>query len=594
MRVQVLAIKTGLLLSTALLLPVCMCSAAFAAEVKAVSKIDAVTVFPQGAEVTRTAKVRLEAGEHVIVLPDLIGQAIETSIRVEGKATGKLEIGSVDTRRTPVLSGDPAIIGSARKKLEDDIQKQQDTRAGLDDIIKVAEAQKAYLDNLAKLPTLPVPVAANTVAPREDWGALFTTIATRMAETAKTMTDSRIKQREIDKTIVDLQKELATVGRVGGNRLEVRINAAAAAPLDATLTVRYQVGGANWTPLYDARLSTGDKATAPKLSIARRAQITQQTGEDWDDVTLALSTTRPGRATAAPDLNMLSVDFLPDQLERGRLESNAPAAPVPMAKQSAGRGVASGGMDAARDKLAEADRKDEDVSDRRAQATIGAFQAVFDIPGRASIKTTGEAKRVEIAKDELEPGLIIRTVPRLDQTAYLYAKLVLAKTASPLLPGQVALFRDGVFVGQGRMPQLAPGEDHELGFSADDRVKVKRVVLEDKKGDTGIFTTSRVEERNYAITIKNLHARAIQIQVIDRIPVPMHQDIKVDVAFKDLQPTKKDVNDKRGTVMWDLKAEPDEEKSLAFGYRITAPANKKIQYRELTQEQIQMNQIMRF
>ena len=55
-------------------------------------------------------------------------------------------------------------------------------------------------------------------------------------------------------------------------------------------------------PFYDARLATGTKAQAPKLQLVRRASIQQRSGESWDEVALALSTTRPGAGTAAPEL----------------------------------------------------------------------------------------------------------------------------------------------------------------------------------------------------------------------------------------------------------------------------------------------------
>ena len=70
-----------------------------AAEIPAVSRVDAVTVFPQGAEVSRVAKVQLEKGPHTVILNDLPADAVPNSIRVEGLASGKLEIGSVDSRR---------------------------------------------------------------------------------------------------------------------------------------------------------------------------------------------------------------------------------------------------------------------------------------------------------------------------------------------------------------------------------------------------------------------------------------------------------------------------------------------------------------
>lgn len=55
-------------------------SSVLAADVAAPSKIDAVTVFPAGAEVTRVAQVKLVAGEHAIILDDLPATAIPSSI----------------------------------------------------------------------------------------------------------------------------------------------------------------------------------------------------------------------------------------------------------------------------------------------------------------------------------------------------------------------------------------------------------------------------------------------------------------------------------------------------------------------------------
>jgi len=72
----------------------------------------------------------------------------------------------------------------------------------------------------------------------------------------------------------------------------------------------------------------------------------------------------------------------------------------------------------------------------------------------------------------------------------------------------------------------------------------------------------------------------------------MHEDIKAEFTMtKGPQPARRDVNGRRGTMLWQMKAAPDEEILLAFGYRLTAPAAKPLQYRELTDEDIQSNQL---
>ena len=122
---------------------------------------------------------------------------------------------------------------------------------------------------------------------------------------------------------------------------------------------------------------------------------------------------------------------------------------------------------------------------------------------------------------------------------------------TPILPGQVSLFRDGTFVGNGRLPQLAPGEEHELGFGIDDSVRVRHTIAEEKRAETGIITSSKTDTRNYRITVKNLHARAIPVTVIDQIPVSQNADIKIELLGK-TAPTKRDLDDKRGVLAWEM------------------------------------------
>jgi uncharacterized protein (TIGR02231 family) len=168
-------------------------------------------------------------------------------------------------------------------------------------------------------------------------------------------------------------------------------------------------------------------------------------------------------------------------------------------------------------------------------------------------------------------------VPKREQKAYLYAKITVPR-GTPMLPGQVSLFRDSTFVGNGRLPLLAPGETHELGFGVDDALRVRHAIVEEKRSEGGIITTSKTDVRNYRVTLKNLHERAMQVTVLDQIPVSQNADIKVEPMGK-TAPTRRDVEDKRGVLAWEMKLEPDEERALEFGYRVSWPGAKNITYR---------------
>ncbi len=539
-----------------------------AADIQAASAIDGVIVFPQGAEVRRVTKVKIPAGSHTLIVPDLPAQAQAASIRVEGKATGRLEIGSVDSRSLSVPRGDPEAAASARRRIEAEIEKLRDERAGIVAEQQAGEAQRTFLTNLLQLPNRPAPAAGAAVA--EDWGKVLDLVARQLAPVNKSILEAGVRIREVDRRIRDAEGRLRAEAPAAENRVEVKVDVAAAQPVEAEITIRYQVSGASWQPVYDARLATGSKAAAPRIAITRRAIVQQRTGEAWTNVAMALSTTRPSAGTSAPELRPITVDYPPDR-------PPPPASmPAPVTRSAPVAGAVRDEMSNARGRadLAVAKVAEEAAIAQQAQVEAGAFQAVYTILGRQTVMPNGEPRRLQIDQSDLETALTVRAAPRVDERAFLYAKLTVPR-ATPWLPGQVSLFRDGTFVGNGRVPQLAPGQDHELGFGPDDRIRVKSATLEEKRAESGLISSTKSETKSYRMTLKNLHERPIAFVVHDQIPVSNNQEIKVELIAKP-QPTKRDLEDKRGVLAWEDKLAPDEEKTIDLGWRLSWPAAKSI------------------
>lgn len=538
-----------------------------AAELPARSTVDSVTVFPSGAEVRRIVRLQLAAGDHTVIIDDLPQQAVASSIRVEGKATGKLQIGAVDSRRVVVQRSDAEAQQSARERIENEIQRLKDERARFEGQIETAEAQKTFITRLAELPTRPLsPPAAGQAQPGEDWEKILSLIGSSMSDVNRAIQDARIRIRDIDRRIEELEKELANQAPAVEERTEVKVHLSAPSPVEADLVVRYQVPSASWTPLYDARLVTGSKTESPKLTLTRRAIIRQRTGESWENVALTLSTTRPASDVAAPDLRPIAVDFEPERPLVGvapEMERSAPRGRIAPKLQSAAPPAPAVAIDTA-------------AEEAFAQATITEFAATFSVAGRTTVENTGEMKRVVIDELELEPTLLVRAVPKRQERAFLYAKLVLPKT-SVFLPGEISLFRDQTFVGIGRLPQLAGGDEHELGFGADDAVRIRYSVADERRGESGLISTSRTDQRNYRITVKNLHERPIAFTVLDQVPASLNEEIKVEL-ISTTAPTRRDVDGKRGILAWDGTLEADEERVIEFGYRVSWPAAKNVRF----------------
>ena len=537
---------------------------AFAADIRANSRIDAVTVFPSGAEIVRIAEAQVESGDNTLIFTDLPGDLQTDTLRVEGASAGKIEIGSVDSRFVAIPS---TATGAQRKKLNDAIELLQDERTVLDQTISDAEYQKSLMQQLAANAFAPPPKDSPAKSfGAQDLGSLLDLVGGKLQTLSKLVLDSRVRQRDIDKQVADLNGELEQLAPQDEQRMVVTVHLAAPVATSGTFKLRYRIANAGWRPIYDARLVSPDKDTKAKIELVRRADVVQSTTENWNDVALVLSTARPSGATAAPDIMPFRIGMYNEQ---ARGDTGALAGLVSKNAAKPESSVAEAPV------VAPKEKELDDVAQLQAGVEVAGFQALYLIAGRVSIDNTGTAKKVRIDTTQLEAELSARAVPKLDVNAYLTASFTLAGD-TPLLPGAVMLYRDGVFIGQGALPMLSPGEDAKLGFGADDLIKVKRVEVKRLTAEEGLISTSNVESRAYDITVKNLHDFKIAVTILDQMPYSTIEDITVEVLAGMTPPTSRNFEKKPGVLAWNFDAEPKIETLIKHGFKVTAPEDLKV------------------
>jgi uncharacterized protein (TIGR02231 family) len=525
-----------------------------AAELDVRSAIDAVTVYPDGATVTRLITVELPQGDTTLIARDFPPGLDTASLRVEGEASAAVVIGAIDARapRPEKLPASP--------ELEKRWQALKDERAALEDQIGAETARKKFAERFATETPFGVGEKENA-RPIADWRAAFGAVAEEIRAANDAIRALKLKQRELDEQIARLDRELqANPAR----KMEVRIDLAANAGTRGTFRVSYTVRGARWAPLYDARLDTGTRERKPALELVRRAEILQQTGEDWSDVALSVSTVRTAKGGSAPELRPLIVRYPDPQrpyLHQDRMTMSAPAtAPVPVEERA--KAVESGRVAA---------------PEREATIETGGYQAIFRIPGRISVSASEGAKSFRVATGTIAPELLVRATPSLDETAYLEAAFRQTEEA-PLLPGRISLYRDGIFVGRGVMALTPKDEIARLGFGADDKVKVVRAVTRKIEGSAGIISSARTDEREYKITVRSGHDRPIRVVVEDQVPTTEVADIQVELLPVTTPPTERDSRDRRGVLAWSFDAAPGEAKDIKLGWRMRWPADKVVAY----------------
>jgi len=520
-----------------------------AADVEAASAVDAVTVYPDGASVTRIVSVELPAGDNTLVLKDFPLKLDPSSLRVEGEADASLAIGAIDTK--PPRAAPPVNLPELDKRIE----TLKDERGDLDGVIAAATARRKFAERFAE--TSPVGIGEKGEArPLADWRAAFAAVADEVAAANAAIREATRKQRDIDREIARLESDRATKPP---SKLEVKIALAANAPAKATLHVTYTVPNARWTPIYDARLDTGAKDRKPALELVRRAEITQSTGEDWSDVALSVSTVRTALGGKAPELSPLVVQYPPP----------AQAYPAPLSAPAGARSL--------QPHLAKEQNLFVDQAvEKKAVAEVSGFQVVFMVPGRVSIGASEGAKSLYISAATISPDLVVRSVPVMDPTAFLEASFIQNEDA-PLLPGRISIYRDGVFVGRGQMAAASKEEKVRLGFGADDKVKIVRSVVKHNEGSAGlIVTTSKTDERSFKTAIRNGHDFPIRVAIEDQLPVSENDDIQVEMLPATTPPTTTNLRDRRGVLEWAVEVAPAEAKEIGFAWRVRWPKDRGV------------------
>lgn len=545
---------------------------AAAAETDLDSRIDRVTVYPDGAVVTRLGKATLLQGASQIVLRGLPATIDPASIRVEGKGDGAFSVGAVDVRITP---GDAKPV--LDKTVEDKLKALRDEKGQHEGRIAAIEAQRATIERFAQVG--PDKLGPDGKAlPVSDWPAVFEAIGTALVKVQNDLRGERTKLADITAEIAALERARPQGARPGAPKRDVAIAVEAPQPVAAEFTVSYRVSGAQWVPGYEARLSTTTEK--PALTLTRRAEIRQRTGEDWNDVALTLSTTRSAGGTGAPELQPMQVSFFEPQIvaeARARAQALARKAERERAAPAPTLGNRAAEIAAPADALAK-----PAIAADVAQAAIesGPYQASFQVPGRTTVSPDGTAKTVVLTERKAEPGLSARAVPELEQKAFLEARFNHDEEA-PLLPGKVALHRDGTYVGMGRIGLLAPGDEVALGFGADDRIKVSYAPVKRRENEPRWLAQSRTDQREFRTVVKSLHAQPVKVTVLERIPFSENSAITIEtLTAQTTPPTEKQVGDKRGVSSWTFDLPPGGEKEIRLAYRIKWPGDREVSYEE--------------
>src|SRR6266545_2304168 len=517
------------------------------------STLDAVTVFPDRARVTRRGRLSLEPGQHRLEITDLPLALATTSVRAAGHGTARARLLGIRTEMRHYVDT-PA---EAARELEAQIQTLQDTDADLAARAEVLDKSQKALDGLAAQSDVFARGLAFRNRTPEDQGALYDFIVARASALQTEILALSRQRREVGRELDQLRRELAKIQSARPRQryaATVEVEVLAAGELEIELT--YVVRTARWMPLYDLRFNSDE------LEVTYLADVSQGTGEDWTGVSLTLSTARPALALVIPELEPWYVGPRPAPQMRAQMMTARVAAPA--------AAQAMAGILEERDVPA-AEEPDVLLETPSAAVTESGAALTYQIPNRADVPGNNDPRKVTVATFRLRPTLDLVTAPRTEPVCYRRAK---GRNESPytLLPGPAQLFEGEEYLGATQIRRTAPGQELELALGADERVRVERKLIA-RSVDKTFLADRRRTRYGYRIEVENLRDTPQTVFVRDQLPVARHEQIKVKLESADPKPAK---HTELNQLEWKLVLDKAARQVLHFDFSVEAPREMEV------------------
>lgn len=511
-------------------------------DVRMAAEIAAVTVYPGQARITRRGAATLVAGPQRVIVGGLPLYLRADSVRVNGR--GPATVLGVDViaehhPRSPDIAVDD--LEKRRRTLQERLDELGDT-----DAVQTARADligslarrsgSAFAKALATDATEPARVAAVSDALAEQLGTVLArrrelaeerrTVLQDFEEVSRRLAD-RLAAQPPDRRAIAVELEVSTDGEV-------------------ELEVSYVVDDARWESRYDIRLR------GETLALTWFGLITQNSGEDWPECDLRLSTARPASAVTVPELDPWYLDRVRVVPLSGGMDTDAVYA-------AAAPGMAAGGQVT----RGMARQAAPELAVATATVEHGGAATTYRPARPVAVPSDGTAHRTTVIVAELPARLDHVTVPLRGTEAYLRATAVNA-TEHTLRPGRASIFHDTEFVGTTTLEPWAPGEEVELTLGVDDRVRVERELVRRSAGKAVLGGTRR-HEAEYRITVGNYGPRTATVTVIDQVPVSRDESITVrDVHCEPKPAQQTDL----GELTWKLELATGATATITMAFRV--------------------------
>lgn len=539
------------------------CSIAQAQKPRTVkAKLDAVTVYLKGATLYYNEKVSLAPGNNTFVF-----EGISPYINASTANASCIAGAVMDVRHQ--IRYKETVKNNSSHKYDKQIEQV------LDSIESFGYAKKDYDNKLNALSLEKNMLLSNRIIKGNYQKDSLQLLESAMNLLRKKLADINAQELKYDKAKAQVQKTLNHLNnrhrtlellKKGGGKIQnpnnaepihqLVVNIYAKAAVYTTVSLNYFTQNAHWLPSYDLQASS----ETSKLEMKYFAGVVQNSGLDWDNAKLTISTSSPSQNNTKPSLIPWQLSFLEFKRKMQNIQSGISNSVFSLKKESLS-------FDSKNDELT----KDAASLIDYINVSENLIRTEYEIKLKYTINANGQSHKVLINEGTMPMDLEFAAVPKLSTDAFLLAKITDWENMN-IIPGRARIYLDNSFAGEMFLDAFTDEDTLKVSLGTDKSIALTRKKIKEKI-KTKFLDGEKVETRTIEILVKNMKNRTVEIEVEDQIPIVLGtEEIKVVLIDGDGAT----LNEENGSLKWKVKLKAKKREKIKFTYEIRYPKNKRI------------------
>lgn len=558
-------IKQPFLLTIALSLLFTTASAE--AERKVKSEITHVTVFMQGAQVTRKGSVSIPKGHSYLLFEGVSPHTQQQSIKASGK--GKFTIMDVQFRHQypkpeEVDKGKQSALQKKINQLSDSISWMNRRIQNVQEKLNAIQTERRVflshpiLKGEGKKDSLPLFIGTMDYMEKYLEG-----LADRHLKRSNELAELNLVLKEMNTRLRNWRNYQQNESRPKSTNpvYQIVVSVYSKSALNGTVEVNYKVNQAGWSPWYDITA----KDAGDDVSLEYKAAIYQNTGEDWKNVKLRISNANPNQSNTKPILPKWYINYY-EFINKPRNSTTRSIEETKYLRKKEDM------LDEERDEVYS--NSGSSVSSTMAadfSKKIQNFSSVeFDIDLPYHILSNGKTHFVTVDKHILKAEFKHYLVPKMDKDAFVVARIVDWENLD-LLVGNANIYFGNTFIGRTVIDPTVVLDTLEVSMGRYRSMAVKRTKLKDDTKNQ-VIGGNKVYKATYKIELRNNSGNPIDLVLEDHLPITTNEEIEIELV----EANGGVLNEASGVISWDFKLEAYQKETIQFTYTVRYSKDKTI------------------